>query len=57
MNMIGVVSEPFVVKGRKRIVNVRVIRDWNDLLHRNVIRLAPSQICLFVCFNDLRLCW
>ena len=58
MNLTGMNFEPFGVNGRKQIVNVRAICDWNEPLHCNII--PPSQICWSVwfsmtCFSGLAL--
>ena len=56
MNVIEAIREPFVVNGKwliiKYIVNVRVICDWNEPLHRIAISPFLRSVCWFV-FNAL----
>ena len=56
MNVIGVISEPFTVNGRKSIVIVHVICDWNEpLASHHHSPLFLGSVCL-IAFNDLRTC-
>ena len=57
MYVIEVISEPFAVNGRKLIVIIRVVCDWNEPLasHQHSPPFLGS-VWLFV-FNGLRLCW